>query len=169
MNGKNKLENLKKNLKLGAEESANRNDEGGSMDERLNSAGQMAIRQVVKALPEEMPSLAWRSALNERLAASTAARHARRRRWLFGGSSFAGLALAAGLALVVFMPRHVEPSAGPSTTPVASRGGSQSGPLLDELLASHNDSVTSQDVVGAGLTSQEVQSAEDDSEAQPTS
>ena len=171
MNGKKNVENVDSNFDnqlIGADQAS----ATGSLDERLQTPAQMALRQVVKALPEDMPSLAWRSVLNERLVAATAARRARQRRWLFGGSSFAGLALAAGLAFVVFLPKHpVEPAANPNSGNVVRNSNNPvTAPSLeDQLLASHNDSVTSQDVVGAGLTSQEVQSSDDDSEGQPTS
>ena len=73
-------------------------------DAKLNSAGQMAIRSMIQALPEEPVSMAWRSALNEQLLAS-AAKQRKKRRLLWFASPAAGLTLVTALAFVVmFQP-----------------------------------------------------------------
>lgn len=140
----------------------------GSLDELLNSAGQLQMREAVRALPEDVPSLAWRSQLGARLMEQAKASRSRRRLWFVLSPSLGGLA-AACLFVGIFVTRHQMPPV-PVTPPQVAQ--SQAGPSLeDQLVASHVDSDTSQDVVGSGLNSQEVQSTSDsvDSESQPSS
>ncbi len=79
------------------------------LDQQLNADGQQAVRQVVRELPEESMSMAWRSDLNERLLQMTPAK---RKRWhLLDWRP----ALGVGLAVVAFgfliLPNRSAPSA----------------------------------------------------------
>lgn len=114
-------------------------------DERLHGEGQRQAAEWVRALPEETPSLAWRSALNERVRAEAASRARGRWRWNVARPAL-GLALAAAFAVVVFVPR---PAA--IVAPPKSKGG-----LEASLVALHERSVETADVVGTGLAPSEV-------------
>ncbi|HRJ26895.1 MAG TPA: hypothetical protein PLO61_05235 [Fimbriimonadaceae bacterium] len=66
-------------------------------------AQEQAVPSCLKSLPEETPSLAWRSSLNEQLRALAPAASARPRRlwkWLTGGSLALGVASSIALVLI---------------------------------------------------------------------
>lgn len=107
--------------------------------------------------------MAWRGSLNAKLAAEAARRRSRRRLWLVVSPSF-GLAAAAAICFAVLMPGHR--TAG--SVPPKQTMSAQSSSLEDQLFASHSDSVTSQDVVGSGLSTAEVQQSNEDSGAEDT-
>ncbi|MHB8635809.1 MAG: hypothetical protein ACYC96_04980 [Fimbriimonadaceae bacterium] len=133
-----------------------------SIDELLASEAQQMVMLTVRALPEDVPSMAWRGALNGRLAEQVARQRSRRRLWWVVSPSF-GVAVAAVVCVAVFLPGHKPAGRQPVVPPALS--------LEDQLFASHRDSVTTQDVVGSSLSSQEVQQSADDSgsEGKPTS
>ena len=85
-------------------------------DERLEGPEQQSVRNLVATLPDEEPSMAWRSQLNERLRALPA--QARRKWWELAWKPTVGLALAGGLAVLVF----VKPTPAPTleSTPSVS-------------------------------------------------
>lgn len=114
-------------------------------DERLAGEGQRQAAEWVRALPEETPGMAWRSALNEKVRAEADARARRRWRWTLARPAL-GLALAASLAVVVLVPRA--PLAASPAAPNADR-------LEANLVALHDQSVATADVVGAGLSPDE--------------
>jgi hypothetical protein len=120
-----------------------RNNPSFDWDEQLSSPGQEQIREAVRALPDETPSLAWRSALNAALQ-NEAAR--RRRRVAFGWvwKPSAGLALAAGLALIVIAKL---PS--PTPTPRTDAG------IERATVNSYLNSKSSWELTGDGLTTNE--------------
>lgn len=108
-------------------------------ERRLESEAQRQVAEWVRGLPEEdVPSLAWRSALNESVRVE-AERKARKRWRLTLLRPAFGLAAAASLALVLFVPRPV-----PKSVPVGSR-------LEASLIALHEDSVRTAEIVGAGV------------------
>jgi hypothetical protein len=129
-----------------------------SIDELLATDAQQMVMRTVKALPEDVPSMAWRGVLNERLAAKAVKSRSRRRIWWLVSPSF-GLVAAAVVCFTVFVPHHA-PIQNPVDPPAVS--------LEDQLFASHSDSVTSQDVVGSGLKSQEVQQTTEDANSEDT-
>ena len=112
------------------------------MDERLNGEAGRQVAGWVRDLPEETPSLAWRSALNEKVRAEAALRARRRRRWTLARPAL-GLALAASLAAVVLVPRPVVPKA------------PEKGRIEASLVALHDQSVQTADIVGTGLDPEE--------------
>jgi len=117
-----------------------------SDNERLESSAQQAMRAVVQALPDEEPSLAWRSALNERLL-ETAAQSRRRQRVVWFLRPALGLGLAGALAAVVMLRTSPEPRSLPTV---------QDGAGIEaELLATHRQSTNFVDVAGAGLDADE--------------
>lgn len=69
-------------------------------DEKLESATQKSVARLVHELPEDEVSMAWRSALNEKL---FAARKPKRRSWLVWGLPTVGVAAAAVLATVLIL------------------------------------------------------------------
>jgi hypothetical protein len=108
-------------------------------ERRLESEAQRQAAEWVRALPlEDVPSLAWRSALNESVRVE-AERKAKRRWRLTLLRPALGLAATASLALVLFAPHPA-----PKSAPTASR-------LEAGLLALHEDSVRTAEIVGAGV------------------
>lgn len=109
------------------------------LDARLNSPGQKQIANIVRDLPEDTVSMAWRSALNEKLAPMAAKQErARRITWIWKPSL--GLALAATLAVVMVMRI-------PDNRPASSK---DSDALEAGLVAYHQDSTVAMDVAGPG-------------------
>ena len=108
-------------------------------DERLNGEGQRRAAEWVRALPEEIPSMAWRAALNERVLAESSRRAKVRWRWTLARPAL-GFALASALALVLFVPR----ASVVATPKPASR-------IEEGLVALHEQSVETADIVGSGL------------------
>jgi hypothetical protein len=139
----------------------NKNPDTQSIDDLLASEAQQMVMRTVRAMPEDVPSMAWRGALNERLAERAAHVRSRRRLWWVVSPSF-GVLAAVAICFAVFMPSHQPIQATPDVHSVSSPT------LEDQLFASHSDSVTTQDVVGSGLNSQEVQQSGDDANLEDT-
>lgn len=99
------------------------------------------IGQVVKSLPEDVPSMAWRSSLNERLreVAPPVRKPVRLLAWL-GGASLAGAA-----ALAIFMAGR--PDAISTKPPMARDTG-----LEAAIVAAHEESVGAYEVTTAGMS-----------------
>jgi hypothetical protein len=78
---------------------------------KLSSSSQMAIQEIVRGLPEDSLSMAWRSQLNERLRAeAVVARPKRRFTWF--ALPAVGLSAAAAFAFIAVFhtPTQTEPS-----------------------------------------------------------
>lgn len=125
------------------------NDESGLLtgpdEARLDEAlaNQTISGLLMKALPEEQPSMAWRSLLNERILAIAAASK-RRSRWLSIWRPAIGLGLAGALAVVFMVNR-------PSQRPVDHpRARVESG-----LVEAHQMSVEATEIAGPGLAQHE--------------
>jgi hypothetical protein len=120
-------------------------ERGASERERLDRAlvgrGQQAIREIVQALPEDVPSLEWRSHLNERLIATSQERRRVRPSWLWRPA--AGLAVAGALAAVVLWKAPEDPA-------FAADFGIEAS-----LLHAHREVSIHSDVAGVGLRSYE--------------
>ena len=115
------------------------------LDVRLESPGQAQMRESVRALPDDTVSLAWRSELNARLRKS----YARRRRFdLFGWiwKPTAGLAIAGGLALVLFI--H------PGGSGTAGNGALERG-----LVNQYIETTTAREIAADGVTPNEAKEA----------
>ena len=120
-------------------------NEHESIDAKLASAAQCAMRDVVRALPEDAPSMAWRSGLNERLLVD-AARRRRRARFFWALRPAAGLAFAGALtAVFVFRTSPMNPA--PTSHSVASSSSS----LEAGLLSTHSQVAAFADVAGTGV------------------
>jgi hypothetical protein len=119
-------------------------------DERLNSEAQQAIRQTVRALPEETVSLAWRSALNERvLQEAQLSKRRQRLAWLLRPA--VGLAMAGAMAFVVVMRT-------PETKPISIvRANTAAAGLEAALVSTHRETAMLTDVAGVGLNATEVE------------
>lgn len=98
-------------------------------DEQLEGPEQQGIRNLVATLPDDEPSMAWRSQLNDRLRALPS--QARRKWWELAWKPTVGLALAGSLAVLVF----VKPSSAPTleSTPSVS--------VADAMIAAHREAV----------------------------
>lgn len=127
------------------------------LDERLESPAQVAVRNAVKALPEDNLSLAWRSGLNEQLLQVAEKQRRRRRAWFFLKPAV-GLAAACGLAAVVLM--H-------SFTPAVRMKTSKSSDLSAALVSFHQDASMSVDVSGTSINP--IEATNDRSEPSATS
>lgn len=109
--------------------------------------------RLVRSLPEETPSLAWRSALNERVRAESRARR-QRRRWAFWSGGLATAAASAAFALVFVVPLAAPRggdgrSAGWSVdSPVSSTPDAGANPLV----AIHAEGAALADLSATGAT-----------------
>jgi hypothetical protein len=117
-----------------------------NLDSKLASAGQQAIQQIVHQLPEDTLSMAWRSSLNERLLAD-AATAKRRLRFTWFAMPTAGIAVAAALAVGVFLhaPSGSNEAVTGSHTTLASSGSVERG-----LLDAYRQESESREIVGSG-------------------
>ncbi|MGV3616991.1 MAG: hypothetical protein ACO1SV_16815 [Fimbriimonas sp.] len=118
-------------------------NEPETTDAHLAEPAQMAMREVVRALPEDSLSLSWRSGLNERLVAE-AARSRKRARFFWALRPAAGLAFAGALAAMFVVRMGSAPL---DSTPTA--GGRPS--FEAELLSAHTEVATYADVAGTGV------------------
>jgi len=118
-----------------------------NMDAKLDSPAQRDICKMVGDLPEDTVSMAWRSALNERLVPVAAQR---RRAQLLGWfvKPAAGLAMAGALAVAIMI--RMAPA--PHAVSVAQASG-----VEDSLIAYHRQAAISFDVAGPGLSNADAQ------------
>ena len=120
-----------------------------NIEEALGSQSQKAVARLVGSLPEDTPSMVWRSALNEKLALECG-RVQRRRRFFFLARPALGLALACALGVLVY----VRPA---PIADVHPRGNShavtqtKSDAVEAALVNLHLDDLRAMDVAGAGL------------------
>lgn len=125
-----------------------------NIDEKLSRPDQEMVRASVKALPEEMPSMAWRSQLNEKILQTAKKQRSRQRLWWIFTPSI-GFAAAAALTFVMlFHPPVKHVTLPPAQPPVASS-------LEDSLVGIAADSTVSDDVTGSGMHLRDVSSADD--------
>jgi hypothetical protein len=97
-----------------------------------------SVRGLVGALPEDEPSMAWRSELNEKLLSLQAKPRAR---WWASWRPMAGLAVAGALALTLLV-RSPQADPNPQVTG------------LDEvLIAAHRESAARQEIGAASVSS----------------
>lgn len=111
-----------------------------SIDDKLNHPSQAWVQNMVNKLPDETPSLAWRSQLNERIRLE-AKRRARKRFWTFALSPAAGLATVSALVALVWMPRT------PQAESVATGSSVESA-----IVRAHQDEVLGVDVAGSSVS-----------------
>lgn len=116
------------------------------LDARLNSSEHERLKKLVRELPSEPMSLAWRSGLNEKLAVE-AGRVRRRRRAVWIWRPALGLGLAGALALIVLVG-HPSSSVAPKEN---------AGNVEAALVKAHGEAVADEDVAGVGLNSFEVE------------
>lgn len=93
------------------------------IDVRLE--GQLHVRKMIQAMPEDAPSMAWRAELNQRILD----RAAKRRRWELVWKPTLGLGLAAALTLAIF----IRPTRGPVEAPV------NEARLAEAMIAAHQE------------------------------
>jgi hypothetical protein len=117
-------------------------NEPDPIDAHLASPAQRAMREVVRSLPEETPSMAWRSGLNEALL-TEANRRRRRVFWFSALRPAAGLAFAGALA-AFFVLRSAPMTSQPPTSYASSS-------IEAELLTTHNQVAAFADVAGTGV------------------
>lgn len=108
-------------------------------EEALESAGHRRVQEVVKSLPEEALSMAWRSTLNERIRAE-AAKKRRRQLWSFTLGPTFGAAATCAIAFVMF-----NTNAGTPASTAANSG------LEAALVRTHRQFDAVPDVTGSGL------------------
>jgi hypothetical protein len=111
-------------------------DEMNLIDEKLNRESLQTIGSLVRDLPEDVPSMAWRSALNERILAE--APKPRRAIWGWMLRPAVGLSVAAALAaVVIFRP-----------APSATEGVG----IESVLIQMHQEETRLSGLTGAGMT-----------------
>jgi hypothetical protein len=109
-------------------------------DSKLQSEGQMMVKNLVSSLPEDQLSMAWRSSLNEQLL-KTAAKTRRRQYLGWIARPAFGLAFAGALAAVVMI----------RTAPVPASHVRSSGRLEAALVQEHQQNLLMSDVAGVGM------------------
>lgn len=110
------------------------------LDERLASPAQLQISEMVQALPEDEPALAWRSELSAKIHAVAASRE-RKRRFNWTLRPALGIGAAAVLA-VTFMIK--------SETGTVGSGIEAPPPSLEQqILSAHMEATQSNQVWGA--------------------
>jgi hypothetical protein len=120
------------------------------IDEKLAGAAQQQIREAVRVLPEETLSMAWRSGLNEQIAAM-AANKKRRVAFDWVWKPALGAALACSFAFVVMWKTH------PTQAPASMVSNSSSASIETALLDAHQESSVAADVAGPGLVTRDAQ------------
>ena len=111
------------------------------LDRALSSHEQVGIRELVRSLAEDAPSMVWRSKLNERLQTEAHRRLVRRRaQWIWRPAL--GLGLAGCLAITLYI-RTTQPEAQPKAAPASIEAA---------LVSAHVDSVAANDVAAEGLS-----------------
>ncbi|MCC7230016.1 MAG: hypothetical protein IT203_06450 [Fimbriimonadaceae bacterium] len=115
------------------------------LDERLESPAQSQMREMLKSMPEDTVSMAWRSGLNERIASAVAVKQ-RRRRFAWVLSPALGLGLAGALAITMLTKAPTSPNLGQPAKPS----------IESNLVASFRDSMNYTNVTGVGLNPDEV-------------
>jgi hypothetical protein len=109
-------------------------------DKLLEGEGQALVHKLVAGMPDEDLSMAWRSALNERLL-ETAAHQRRRQRVAWFMRPAMGLAFAGALAAVVMI----------RTAPVGAPIRTHSGALEAALVQDHRQNAFTSEVAGLGV------------------
>lgn len=117
------------------------------LDVKLSSPVQQAIRHAVGSLPDESPSLAWRSALNARLLQAAARRRKMRVfGWMWKPAMGLAVAGALAVAFVMRMPTSADPSSKPD--------------LEKALIGSYVDNAASYEVAGDNVSSGEMRDSD---------
>jgi hypothetical protein len=111
------------------------------IDQALASAESAKIAKLVRNLPEDDPSMAWRSALNERLI-EAARRRKVRRSWARIWVPAAGLGTSAAIAASVFF----------LWVGVPSREVAPELSLEASMVSAHRDNVRFSELAGPGLS-----------------
>jgi hypothetical protein len=114
------------------------------LDEALESETHQAMKAMVHAVPQEEPSMSWRSGLNGRLLEIGKSVEKKRRTWFVLRPAL-GLGLAGVLALVVTL--NVQKQG----TPDSWKPMSVEAALVDE----HIEALNATEIAGAGLASHE--------------
>jgi hypothetical protein len=123
-------------------------EEMRNVDELLASENQARVSRIVHSLPEEAPSMLWRSGLNEAVLAQCKAVHQRRRFWTFARPTL-GLGAACVLAFAVFLR---VPSPQSAVQPLGGAAVTSETPSVEaSLFEIHRTDVRASDVVGSGL------------------
>lgn len=122
-------------------------------ESRLGSPGQLAIRGMVKSLPEETVSMTWRSSLNEQLLL-VAAKRQKKRRLLWFATPALGVSMVTALAFVLMI--HPAPN---QTITLPDRG------IESAILDDHHNSTLSNEVSTAGLNLNEATSYADEDDS----
>jgi hypothetical protein len=117
------------------------------VDELLADPSQLAVAQMVSELPQEEPSLAWRSALSERIHTVAKARERKRRVALIFRPAL-GLSLGAAMALAFISTRMTpfEPAPARAT-------------LEEQIVTAHRDSVHAEQFWGGVRAGEEFRAA----------
>jgi hypothetical protein len=115
-----------------------------NLDSNLASVNQQAVREVVRQLPEDSLSMAWRSSLNERLMAEAQIRKPRWRvSWI--AMPAAGVFVACAFAAIVFI------HAPTSSDTILTRGpGVSSDALATGLFDAYKQESASREIEGSG-------------------
>lgn len=116
------------------------------LDQQLYSPSQIEVARLVRELPDDVPSMAWRSGLNEklRLEASKIRKRQMVTNWLFRPALGLGLASVAALCMLG-LPRPVH------------QGPARSAEVADEIVRTYSEDVQNREVIYAPLSAEAAQ------------
>jgi len=122
-------------------------------DAQLESSNQVMVSNLVKRLPEENLSMAWRSSLNERIRLEAEKRQKQRRARVVWSSSL-GFGMAGAILLMLVVPTTLQqPSQSVPT-------GNKTEVLESSLYALHQESVVLSAVSSTGVSYRQTQEFE---------
>lgn len=126
---------------------------GETIDDALGGADMMRVSELIKALPEESPNMAWRSQLSSAIMAEAASKRKKRRQLKWASTGF-GLAVATCFAFVaVFTVAHRTTASLKELSPSASQS------FEAALVQVHEETSTTRDVTGNGLSASDMRNA----------
>lgn len=131
------------------------------LEESLNSRAQASIRKVVNSLPQDAPSLRWRSSLNERLLSLEPIK----RKLTTAAIAFrtlAGATLVCALGVGFVLLQH-RPNTGPTSKMADGKA------LAAALISEHRDSVESSEIAGPGVSVEDPDGANAMADSNPDS
>lgn len=129
------------------------NRDAEALDRALANKESLKIAKVVQGIPDEVPSMAWRSALNEQIIAA-ADRKKHRRFWARIWMPAAGVGTTAAIAvsMVVLL-----------LGPGPGNGADEGATLEASMVTAHRDDVRFNELAGPGLSQADANQAKQNS------
>lgn len=126
---------------------------GSSLDEELGSDSMKKVAELIKGLPEDQPSMAWRSRLSSAIMLEAATKRKKKLQITWARTGL-GLAVAMCCTFVIVLNVAHRPS---NSLKELSPSASQS--FEAALVQVHEDTSTTRDVTGNGLSAADLRNA----------